>query len=292
MSLTVEAVSNGMGSQSMECLVLAAHRKIPATVSITADTGSEKDCLWNTGRRTTARVYFDEVIQPYCEKHGLDARFVRAVDKDKNPLPELEQAVRDGIAKGRPSFIPLYGSRGGQMMQSCTDKWKIRAIRQEARRMGAKRLVTAQGIHFGERGRRVKGFPVESLGDWTIYQDTYVRNIDGEKIEKAVQWCQHYYPLVDMQLGRADAIKLLEEEGLPYLITSECDMCPHKDLPRWERTSPERLAEIAELEASMNGRFFFTDERVPLIQALAIKRAKPASTLPTIFGCGNSICGV
>jgi len=42
----------------------------------------------------------------------------------------------------------------------------------------------------------------------------------------------------------------------------------------------------------MDGRFFFTDERVPLMEALAIKAAKPRPTVEAGFGCGNSYCGI
>jgi len=290
--LIVNVVSNGLGSQSMYLMVLAARREIPATVSITADTGSENDCLWSTGRRSTAREYFEEIILPFAVRSGLDARFVRTVDKDKRPLPSLEEAVTASIGKGRPESIPLYGSRMGQNMQSCTDKWKIRAIRQEARRMGATSLVTAQGIHFGERGRRVKGIPLGNSHGYMMYQDTEVVKVDGEKIVNPIKWCRHYYPLVDKQFGRKDAQREMEREGIPYLISSQCDFCPHNDLARWERHTPDVLVRIAALEKKLKGKYFFTDERVPLMEALEIKRRKPSPTVEADFGCGNSYCGV
>lgn len=291
--MTLDVISNGLGSQSMFLMLLAAREIIPAKVSITADTGSELDCLWNTGERTSAAEYFDRIVVPFAVRNGIDARFVRAVDVNKKPLLPLIEQVKKSIAeKGRPEAIPLYGSRKGQQLQSCTDKWKIRAIRQEARRMGAAKLITAQGIHFGEAGRRVKGIKLaEAHGEWTLYQDTYPRNIDGVKTEVPVKWCRHYYPMVDRGYGRKTAQEFLTKERIPYLLSSECDMCPHKDLARWERTAPEVLVQIAEIEASMNGQFFFTDERVPLMEALQRKRMRP-QTVDTTFGCGNSYCGI
>lgn len=83
----IEAISNGMGSQSMMMCVLAAEGKIPARLSITADTGSENDCLWSTGKRTDAKDYFDMVIAPYCRENNIEASFVRAVDKTGKKLP-------------------------------------------------------------------------------------------------------------------------------------------------------------------------------------------------------------
>lgn len=292
--VVIESVSNGLGSQSMWLLVLAAHGIIPARVSITADTGAELDCLWSTGRRSTLRAYFEEIAKPYAEKHGIDARLVRAVDKEKKPLPALMDHLKEVIADGKmkSAKIPLFGSQGGRLMQVCTDKWKIRAIRQEARRMGATKLITYQGIHFGEAARRVKGIPMGKHGAWSIYQDTLNRNVDGEKVEIPVKWCFHCYPMVDRQEGRKAARERLAREGIPWLLSTECDCCPHQDLDRWMKHTPETLVQIAEVEASMDGKFFFTDERVPLMQALEIKKTKPRNTLEPTFGCGNGICGI
>src|SRR5271165_1323759 len=129
----VQSISNGLGSQSMYLVLLAARGEIPATVSITADTGAEHDCLWNTGERTSAKVYFERIVEPYCTDHNITARFVRSVDKDKQLLPDLLEQLKQTIKDGKLNSIkiPVFGSRGGRLMQSCTDKWKIRAIHQE-----------------------------------------------------------------------------------------------------------------------------------------------------------------
>src|SRR5208337_1388083 len=161
---------------------------------------------------------------PYCEKHNILARFVRSVDKYKKPLPDLMEQTRATIAAGKLTSlkIPVFGSKGGRLMQSCTSKWKIRAIHQEARRLGATTLNTAQGIHFGEAGRRVNGRVIGKVGEWTIYQDTVTRRVDGDKVEVDVRWCTHYYPMVDRRLGRKDAVSSLTAEGIPFLINSQC----------------------------------------------------------------------
>ena len=88
---------------------------------------------------------------------------------------------------------------------------------------------------------------------------------------------------------------MLKAEGIPYLLSSECDFCPHQDLARWERHTTEKLIQIAELEASFGGQFFFTSERVPLFEALALKQIKQAGRAPQgeiDFGCENGICGI
>jgi hypothetical protein len=229
-------------------------------------------------------------VAPYAEKHGIEAVMVQAVDVEKKPLPALIEHIRAAPSRGMKSLgIPLYGSEGGQLVQSCTDKWKIRAIRQFAKDRGAKTLRTAQGIHIGEAYRRVKGRHIGKEGRWTIYQDTIRR--DHKEVD--VKWCSHYYPLVDLRMTRRDAQRLLETEGLPYLISSECDMCPHQDIERWDRHTPEVLQHIAEIERSFDGEYFFTDERIPLLDALAIKRSRKGAQGEIDFGCeSGGYCGV
>lgn len=301
--VVIDAISNGLGSQSMFLMLLAARGIIPARVSITADTGAELDCVWNTGRRSTAKEYFDEVVLPFAGRTGIEALFVRACDKHKNPLPSLHEYTRMMIAKGKITSlkIPVFGSEGGRMGQSCTHRWKVVAIRQAARRMGATKLITAQGIHFAEAGRRAKGKVIGKHEGWTLYQETQIKRVLVESLpgifvkvkeEIPVKWCQHYYPMVDLKMGRKDAQQALEAEGLPYLVSSQCDDCPHNDYDRWMRHKPEVLVQIAEVEASMGGKFFFTDERVPLMEALKIKSMKPKNTLEPTFGCEGSYCGV
>lgn len=293
--MTLEVISNGLGSQSMYLLLMAAKGEIPARISITGDTGSENDRELSTGERISNRQYFDEIVTPFCSRHGIDARFVRSRDANGNDLPPLIDHLRQVISEGKikSAKIPMFGSRGGRLLQVCTDKWKIRAINQEARRMGAKLLISAQGIHHGEAARRVKGkFLFDREDGYCIYQNMVKRN----GLLVPVKWCQHYYPLVDKKLKREDCVRGLRNEGIPYLTSSECDMCPHQDIARWRRHSPEMLTQIAAIEERMGGNFFFTDERIPLMAALDRKDAKllakNEAAEETDFGCGNSYCGV
>jgi hypothetical protein len=291
----IEALSNGLGGQSIYLLWLAGRRIIKATASITADTGAEEDCQLFDGTRISAGEFWRKYVYPLACKWGIDARFVRSVDENKEPLPSLwEDVVAAGSARAQD--IPLYGSNGGRLRQSCTDKWKIRAIKQEARRMGATSLLSAQGIHFGEAARRVKGIYLRNNGKWSIYQTVEVRpDLEGNKAQVPVQWMQHYYPLVDLQMDREAVRVELARLKLPYLLTSECDHCPHKDAPRWLRTSPEVIERVAAQEASYEGKFFFTDRRIPLklaVEQMRAEAAEKADLGDADFGCGNDFCGV
>lgn len=288
----------------MWLFLMGCRRQIPATVSFTSDTGWENDRTWSNWRKSSLKEYFDEVIIPLSTKYDFPAKFIRSVDENKNPLPDLltqvERAAADGSARG--IHIPMFGSKGGRLRQSCTDKWKIRAINQEGRRMGAKTMCSAQGIHIGEAARRVKGRFLRMEGQWSIYQTTTMENRkqpDGTKIkvERVVKWLTHYYPLVDLGINRNECQRLIVNEKIPYLLSSECDGCPHKDLTRWERTDPEVLARLAATEARLNGQYFFTDRRIPLLDAIKLmqeQRAKDPERfkVEADFGCQNAICGV
>lgn len=288
----------------MLLFLMACRREIPATVSITADTGWEFDRTWSNGRKSSCKDYFAEVVVPLGLKYGIDTRLVRSVDKNKQPLPDLLTQVENASKRGTNNgvHIPLFGSKGGRMMQSCTDKWKIRAIQQELRRMGAKTSCNAQGIHIGEAGRRVKGIFLRMDGQWSIYQTTQPRkrkNPDGTKTkyERPIKWMTHCYPLVDLKINRNEAQRRVIESGIPYLLSSECDGCPHKDLARWERTDPEVLQRLAKIEAGFGGQYFFTDRRIPLLEAIeAMKKDRERDperfNVEADFGCQNAICGV
>lgn len=307
----LESVSNGLGAPSLLLVLMAIRKEIPSTVSISADTGWENDRLWNTGRRSTNEEYFNEIIVPLCKGTHVTPYFVRGVDKNKRARPTLKDQLLRFVATKKVSGIPLFGANGGRHLQTCTDKMKIQACRQQARRLGAKTNRNAQGIHFHEADRRVKGIFLHMDGPWSVYQTTVMINkvdpITGKpmtdergkriKIHKPIKWQTHYYPLVDLRMSREDVYRAVEKEGIPYLVSSECDLCPHKDLARWERTSPDVIDEGALIEAAMGGEFFFTDRRIPLKAAIAAMQEDRAKNPEKYkreadFGCKNDICGI
>lgn len=302
----IQYVSNGQGSQSMKALIDAAHRRIPATVCIAADTGSEDDRLWNTGERTTAREYFERVTKPYAEEYGIPAYFVRVCDKDGAEITLREHTLKMARA-GRPGItMPLFTKSGSRLGQTCTDRFKLAAVKQQLRRLGAKTATAAIGIHAGEAWRRVRGVYLrdfEHAGQaFSLYQ-----TCKDKKNTRPIKWMTHYYPLADMELSREDCQRAVVAEGLPYLISSECDECPHQDAARWLRHTAEKLAELAEYEAEFKGEFFFTEYCLPLLEAVELMRQgilpgrakKLARELPLFpignqdFGCeSGGICGV
>ena len=276
----INSISCGQGAPSLFLIVMAGEGYFPADVVIVADTGWENDMMRSDGRRTTAAEFFEEVTKPLAQQYGIDAVFVRALDGNGIPEPPIQADQR--IVAGKYEIdIPLYGSNGGQLKQSCTDKWKKRAIRQELRRRGATTAMTALGLHRGE-SHRIK--------------------------PSDVQWHQSCWPLCDLRedaatqvesmgIGRtwdrASVFTEMERRGIPYLLSSECDGCPHKDKDwaRWQRTAPETIERLAEFEATFNGEFFLTSYRRPLKGALAVlENDKSTGSLFDI--CDSGYCFV
>lgn len=288
----IKAISNGQGGQSIYLGYLVKKGLLKVDLSITADTGDETDCLWNTGRRSTAKEYFEEITKPLFASWCIESVFVRARNKFNEEIAPISSKLLH-----TPANIPVYGSRGGQQNQSCTSRWKISAIHQEARRRGAKTLWTAQGIHYGEAARRVKGLYIGQQDGFATYKQQ-IKNKKTKEL-KTVKWLSHSYPLVDLRLNRYQIREELESLGIPYLISSECDFCPHQDYARWSRRTTETIDRAAEMEASWQDEFFLTDIRKPLKQAIAIMKAEEEAKgylfgreQDIDFGCGNSYCGV
>ncbi len=286
-------VANGMGSQSMYLLYLAAQKRIPATISITADTGWENDCDLNDGTKTTALRFFNEQLKPLADSWGIDAYFVRAVDNKGVPLPPLPEYLALAAERGKAGPVPLFGSKNGRLMQSCTEKWKIRAMRQQLRRMGATTASSAQGILWSERSRRVKGIYAGNENGYDLYRTAYT---DGKGKVIETKWLTHYYPLVDLKMNREDVRAECDRLNIPYLISSECAGCPHADPWRWLRRSPGTIQQLVQLERSFNGEYFFTQGLKPLDETVAAMR-KAADAQGNLFdiadfGCTDGVCGV
>lgn len=276
----LNTISNGLGSQSIALLVLAGRGEIgKIDLAITADTGSENDCMRNDGIRTTSKEYFHDVVAPLGRKFGIDVAFVRAKYKTGDDLPPVQSVLEEGVVRN----VPMFGSQGGRYRQTCTDKWKIRAIKQEGRRRGAKTMRSAIGLHCDEI-RRVKGRKIGNENGFNIFQSGIERKKHGWLPWK---WMTHWYPLIDLGYTREMCRELLRSEGIPFLLSTECDCCPHKNGPRWKAMSESKINEIAAIEEKFGGKFFFTDKRIPLKQAIELMPDGDDD-----FGCQNDVCGV
>lgn len=259
----INSISCGQGAPSIYLLVMAKQGIFPADIVIVADTGDENDMLWNTGERTTAGEFFERVTRPLAEEFGLEAAFVRAVNKNGKPLPAIhhDQTIKsNGIIS---IDMPLFGVNGGRLRQSCTSKWKKSAIRQELRRRGAKTATTYLGLTMDE--------------------------VERVKPNTDIKWETLAWPMIMIQkIYRAEIETHLQKMGIPWLKRSQCDKCPHGDLFRWEMHTEQSIDEAAEFEASFNGEFFLTEYRIPLKEAIKLmKSRKPPNSF---LSCDGGYC--
>lgn len=162
--------------------------------------------------------------------------------------------------------------------------------------MGATSQRSAQALHLAEM-RRMRGANPRKEGGWYTWNDLdgtrKVKHADGRVTEEPciVKWCSHYYPLIDLRLTRQHVDEELKRLDIPYIVGSQCDGCPHKNLARWERTSPETIIRLADIERRTPG-WFFTNLRVPLPVAIERMKAQPRLFDDADFGCGNAVCGL
>lgn len=234
----INSISCGQGAPSLYLLALAWQGVIPATLVVVADTGAETDMLWSTGERSSAGAFFEQVTRPLAEEWGLEAVYVRSLKKDGTPYPPLPDSQDPEHLD-----LPLFGSRGGRASQTCTSKYKIQAIRQELRRRGAKTATCYLGLTKDEVHR--------------------MKTTDRK-------WSQNSYPLIEMRpMGRPEIEAELARLGVPWIVRSQCDICPHKNLFRWRMNRPETILAAAEFERRFAGYYFLTKKRIPLLDALA-----------------------
>lgn len=281
----INSISCGQGGPSLFLIVMAGEGLYPADVVIVADTGWENDMLWSTGDRTNAQLFFLNVTRPLANRYGIDAYFVRSKQdngSDYLPIPEsvLSKQAVAGTEEHKSEYygldIPLFGSNGGRLRQSCTSKWKIQAIRQQLRRLGATTATSAMGLHRDE--------------------------IHRVKPAKENDWQQLIWPMLDLgtngNLGigrtwsRIDVESELNRRNIPYLVTTECDGCPHKDWARWNRTSQQTIEELAAFEATFDGQFFLTPYRKPLKEAIALMENDNTKQLDLFDSCDSGYCFV
>jgi hypothetical protein len=240
----IYSISCGQGAPSLFLIVLAGEHYFHADVVIVADTGWENDMLWSNGRRTDAKSFFNQVTKPLSESFGIPAVFVRSLKKDGTPYPTIFENQKPGKVD-----IPMFGSRGGRLRQTCTSKWKKQAIRQELRRRGATTATSYLGLTMSEV-IRIKPNDVkwEELA-WPLIGYPNKPN-----------WNKKYY--------RDDVNRELEERKIPYFVTSQCDGCPHKDFFRWQNNTSEKIEELTKFEARWKGEQYLTSLRKPLSDAI------------------------
>ena len=253
----------GQGSPSIYLIVLAGEGKIEVDAIFWADTGSENDLILNDDSHITGKGYFELITKPLAESYGLKAYIAKAIDKNGNDYPPLHKAQN---LNGKISIdLPVFGSKGGKLRQACTKKWKSQPADKLLRSLGVKEAVKYFGITFEER-HRCKLSPN--------------------------RWQRFKYPLVEMRLHRQQCQDELTKRNIPWLLSTQCDCCPHQDAIRWLRHSKDCLNEMINLEATWDDEFYFTKSKEPLDVSLDMMREDLERGLSQsdFMACDNGEC--
>jgi hypothetical protein len=137
---------------------------------------------------------------PWLEEHDVNVVTVR-------PDPQKLENFAGNKMVYIPAFTRNEQGKRGQLRRQCTGDWKIAPIRRWLQAHRGKRPVTMMlGI---------------SAEEWTRAKDSQVKYIT------------HEYPLLDMNMTRADCVAWLAERGLPAPHKSACVFCPYHAQSEW-----------------------------------------------------------
>ncbi len=184
-------LSLGAGVQSSALLAMSALglRDCPrASVAIFADTQDEPQWVYDQLA----------VLIPFGDAHGLP---VVRVSKGK-----LSEDRRVQL----PAFVFNAEGEVGPLARSCTQDYKTRVVRREARRIMAERGQPEGDCLFGV-----------SLDEWTRMSVSSLR------------WLRNQYPLITARMTRDQCAALLRDVGLPVPRKSACSQCPYRSDKSW-----------------------------------------------------------
>ena len=179
----VQSFGGGVQSVAMLRMAIAGEIERPDLV-IFADTMAEPEAVYDVVDREANFAY----------ENGLA---FRVVTFDNLAAPTSKDAV----------YTPLFtsGKGDGQLLRSCTDRFKITPIRQYLRNQGVKKAELWLGMTTDEI-ERVRPSPRK--------------------------WITHRYPLIEKNLRRSDCEAYLARLGLS-VTKSACVFCPYRSDAAW-----------------------------------------------------------
>jgi 3'-phosphoadenosine 5'-phosphosulfate sulfotransferase (PAPS reductase)/FAD synthetase len=185
----MKIISLGWGVQSFTMAAMSALGELPKVdYAIHADTTHESQLTYQFAKKWA----------PWLEEYGL--LVVTVINK-----------YPDEIYKGKsiPAYVLSLNQPPGQAMRTCTDRWKISAMRRWL------------------QSHRNK-MPVEQwLG---ISLDEFQRMKPSK-----VKYISNTYPLIDLRMTRNDCKEWLKSRGLEVPPRSACTFCPFHSTSEWQR---------------------------------------------------------
>jgi len=172
--------------------------------------------------------------------------------------------------------------KGGYLWRQCTEKYKIKPIRDEIRRL----LGYKKGKHVRKLAHQYFGISFDEM-----QRMKYSR----------VAWIENRYPLVDMRMSRAKCIEWLEKNGWYNVEKSACIGCPYHDNKMWrhmKNNRPGQWADAVEFDKTMRdgpypntkGQVYLHAEMIPLDQ-VDLSTLEDNEQLSFLDEC-EGMCGV
>jgi hypothetical protein len=214
--------AHGGGVQSTAVLVLSAQGRVDFPHHVFCNVGDDSE------NPDTLR-YVHEVSQPFAEQHGVQWTELRRLRKDGTFESLYESMTKPG---SRQMNIPVRTGPGGPPgVRVCTGHWKMDPLQRWLREHGATPDdPAAVGLGFSaDELRRVSsnGRPLERLE----------------------------FPLIELNLTRADCLRIVADAGLPPPSKSACYFCPLRRPAHWaemRRDHPDLFEKAAALEDRIN----------------------------------------
>lgn len=200
----LQVLSSGGGTQSNCMIVLAAMGALPKPdLIILADTEREASNVF---------TYQKEHIATICESMGVEYVIVK-----KSEYTDFDIVSPNNDECVLPPFFTEYEGRDinglcGKQPGFCSGKWKTDPIQRYLNSRYGEKELTKRGVDMWigmsfDEGRRIK-YP---SGKW-----------------------QKRYPLFEAEIMRSQAIKIVEDFGLPEPPRSACWMCPNRHDDEWQ----------------------------------------------------------
>lgn len=180
--------------QSTAIAALIVMGRLPKPdLAVISDTERELSTTW---------AYMDAVTAPALASVGVT---MHRVKKSRYATVDLY-----GGADGNTLLIPVFTNQGddiGKLPGYCSNEWKKRVIQRWATiEHGVKAAMQWIGISTDEAGRAT----AKSNGKWATR-----------------------YPLIELNMSRADCFATIEDIGWPLPPRSACWMCPNQHESEW-----------------------------------------------------------
>lgn len=255
-------ISLGWGVQSWTLAAMVALGELePVDFAIHSDTTHERKHTYDFAERMT----------PWLEERG-----VKVVTVDDAGQARKVATYQTDI----PAFTQYSGNKG-QLRRQCTHRWKVLPLR---------RFISAE---LKKRGLKKTPGVIETWLGITL--DEWQRAKDSD-----VKYITHRYPLLDMNMTRADCFTWLQQNNLPSPGKSACVFCPYQNIYKWQQMKREdgpdwkHALEVDEQirQARPPYDLFVHPATIPLVDAVRIPEDQGLTQLDLLHDaeCDSGYC--